>query len=128
MNQQVRRCDGTHAVIRPYLPIPREAIAEAYREVSMQSRYHRSHCGPPPHRHHAPSPRGRDRQCEPHCPRQGPRARPGPDSIIGATRIVRYPDEPTSADVAVTVRDQWCGRGAATALLDGRHGVGIHVE
>jgi RimJ/RimL family protein N-acetyltransferase len=41
----------------------------------------------------------------------------GPESIIGVARVIRYQDEPTSADVAVTVRDEWHGRGAATALL-----------
>jgi RimJ/RimL family protein N-acetyltransferase len=35
----------------------------------------------------------------------------------GVGRLVRYPDEPTCADVAVTVDDAWQGRGVATALL-----------
>ena len=36
---------------------------------------------------------------------------------VGIGRIVRYPDLPDAADLAVTVQDQWQGRGVATALL-----------
>jgi ribosomal protein S18 acetylase RimI-like enzyme len=33
-------------------------------------------------------------------------------------RMIRYPDDPTAADVAVTVADRWQGRGVATVLID----------
>ena len=35
----------------------------------------------------------------------------------GVGHVIRYPDDPTAADVAVTVSEQFRGRGVATALL-----------
>jgi GNAT superfamily N-acetyltransferase len=37
---------------------------------------------------------------------------------IGVARFVRSPSEPTSAEVAVTVIDEWQGRGLGTVLLE----------
>jgi ribosomal protein S18 acetylase RimI-like enzyme len=37
---------------------------------------------------------------------------------IALARMVRYPDVPDAADLAVTVKDAWQGRGVATALLE----------
>lgn len=36
---------------------------------------------------------------------------------VGIARMVRYPDDPSTVDIAVTVREQFWGRGAASALL-----------
>lgn len=36
---------------------------------------------------------------------------------VAIARMVRYPDAPDSADLAVTVKDAWQGRGVATTLL-----------
>lgn len=40
-----------------------------------------------------------------------------PEAAAGVGRIVRYTDDPGTADVAVTVADAWQGRGVASALL-----------
>jgi RimJ/RimL family protein N-acetyltransferase len=42
----------------------------------------------------------------------------GTELPLGLARIVRYPDDPTAADLAVTVVDAWQDRGVATALLE----------
>lgn len=107
MNQSVRLRDGTNALIRPFRPIPREAIEAAYCELSPESQYNRFLTAVPHLTdtmfHHL----GDEIDGVNHIvlvlvlePDEGP------DSIIGVARILRYPDEPTSADVAVTVRDE----------------------
>lgn len=119
MDKQVRLRDGTSAVIRPFQPIPREVIEEAYSKLSPESQFNRFLTAVPQLTdtmfHHLVD----EIDGVNHVvlvlviePDQGP------DSIVGVARILRYPGEPTSADVAVTVRDEWHGRGVATALLD----------
>ena len=39
------------------------------------------------------------------------------DHPAGLARMVRYPDDPEVADIAVTIREEFWGRGAASALL-----------
>lgn len=59
-----------------------------------------------------------------------------PESPAGIGRLVRYPDDPASADVAVTVAEEWRGRGVASALLaelvrrrpEGVQGIRTQVE
>jgi len=40
-----------------------------------------------------------------------------PEQLAGIARMVRYPDQPDAADLAVTVLDDWQRKGIASALL-----------
>ena len=53
----------------------------------------------------------------------------GTEEVAGIGRVVRDPDRPGVADVAVGVPDEWQGRGVATALLAelvSRRPAGVH--
>lgn len=114
----MRLRDGTDAVIRPLHRVPREALDEAWADLSPESRFNRFLSAVPHltdemfHRFYE------DVDWVDHValflvalPDEGL------DSIVGVGRILRYPDRPETADVAVTVREKWHGRGVATALL-----------
>jgi RimJ/RimL family protein N-acetyltransferase len=118
-SHQVRLRDGTDVVIRAYQPIPRKDIDKAYADLSPESRYHRF-LAVVPHLTDAMLHHLVDEIDGVHHIALVMVLLPdrGPESIIGIGRIIRYPHDPASADVAVTIRDEWQGRGAATALLE----------
>ncbi len=41
----------------------------------------------------------------------------GPEEPVGIARLVQYPSDPATADIAVTVADPWQGRGVGSALV-----------
>ena len=116
--ESVRLRDGTEAVIWPLLPVDRDALREEYEHLSPQSRYHRF-LSTVPHltenllEHLVDDVDGVDHVALVLF------AYPvdGTEIPAGIARMVRYPDRPTAIDVAVTVADDWQGRGVATALL-----------
>jgi RimJ/RimL family protein N-acetyltransferase len=116
---EARLRDGTEALIWELLPSDRETLRQGYEQLSVPARHHRFLTAIP----HLTDAMldvlidGVD----------------GVDHVglvlvaldenhdgepAGVARMIRYPDQPDAADVAVTVLDKWQGRGVATVLLE----------
>lgn len=108
--------DGTRVTIRPIEPDDKEGLARGFERLSPESRYRRFFR--PLRRLSAADLRyltevdhdDHEALVAVHDADAGP-------ELIGVARYVRSDEDPTAAEVAVTVLDDWHGRGVASELL-----------
>jgi RimJ/RimL family protein N-acetyltransferase len=113
-SETVRLDDGLELLVRPIRGEDRELLAEAFEQLSPESRYRRFF---------SPLERLSEQDLAyltgvDHQDHEALVAiDPASDGIIGVARYVRSED-PTGAEVAVVVGDPWQKRGVASTLLD----------
>ncbi len=108
---------GTPAMIWPLLPTDAETLRDGFRRLSGDSRQHRFLSG-------------LDELDDPMIARLVDSADgvhhtalllivlpPDREELVGVAHLMQYPDDPATADVAVTILDPWQGRGAGAALV-----------
>jgi GNAT superfamily N-acetyltransferase len=111
---RARLRDGSELVIRPVRPEDKGAIVSGFERMSPESRYRRFF---------APLQRLTERdlayltEVDHHDHEALIAFAAGSGEPVGVARFIRG-SVPTEAEVAVTVVDDWQGRGAATALLE----------
>lgn len=119
MIEQVRLRDGTDAFVIPLQRTDRAALAAEFETLAPESRRRRflapvMHLSEAMLEHLVDDVDGIDHVALVLCVETSPDVY----DPVALARIVRYEDAPEAADLAVTVKDDWQGRGVATVLLE----------
>lgn len=119
MIQQVRLRDGTDGFVLPLQRTDRATLAAEFETLAPESRRRRflspvMHLSDAMLEHLVDDVDGIDHVALVLCVETSPDVY----DPVALARMVRYDDQPDAADLAVTVKDAWQGRGVATALLE----------
>lgn len=119
MATEVKLRDGSRAIAWALLPEDREALREGYERLSPESQQHRF-LSPVPHLTETMLHYLVDEVDGVNHVALVLFVIDEDDNGVpaGVARMIRYPEDPRSADVAVTVVDEFQGRGVASALLE----------
>jgi RimJ/RimL family protein N-acetyltransferase len=109
-----RLSDGRRLCARPLEPADRQAYLEGFERLSAESRYLRF-AGPKPRLTAGDLAYLLDVDHD--CHEALVAYECGSGRGVGVARYVRLPGDPAAADVAITVIDEWQGRGVARSLL-----------
>jgi GNAT superfamily N-acetyltransferase len=119
MIEQVRLRDGTDAFVLPLQRTDRAALVAEFETLAPESRRRRflapvMHLSDTMLEHLVDDVDGIDHVALVLCVETSPDVY----DPVALARMVRYEDAPDAADLAVTVKDDWQGRGVATVLLE----------
>lgn len=118
MIEQVRLRDGTNAFVLPLQRTDKPTLAAEFETLAPESRRRRflapvMHLSDDMLAHLVDDVDGIDHVALVLCVETSPDVY----DPVALARMVRYADVPDAADLAVTVKDAWQGRGVATALI-----------
>lgn len=114
----VRFRDGTDGFVVPLVAANREALQQEYEHLSLRTRSGRFLAAVPALTHTMLDHLVDDVDGVDHVALVAMVTdENGTEVPVGLARMIRYDDDPSAADLGVTVVDAWQGRGVATALL-----------